>query len=107
MQPCYGEIEYMAGGIALRMTLVGVDDLRILGSDGLAGLRRTRLVRLASEAVAQGVLLGYEDLSRLLMTSSSTLKRDVSVIEAAGLSVPIKGRRRRVPLVAGEVAGSV
>lgn len=90
-----GKVEYMADGISLLLTLVGREDLEILKSEGLAGLRRKRLMRLSSEAVSQGALLGYEDLCCLLISSLSTLKRDVSIIEEAGISVPLKGRRMK------------
>ena len=90
-----GKVEYMADGVSLMLTLVGPEDLKILKSDGLAGLRRRRLMRLSSEAVSQGALLGYDDLCCLLVSSLSTLKRDVSIIEEAGISVPLKGRRMK------------
>lgn len=96
-----GKVQYMAGGINLRLTLVSGEDLEILKSEGLAGLRRKRLLRLSNEAVAQGALLCYDDLCCLLVSSLSTLKRDVSIIEDAGISVPLKGRRMRAAVPPG------
>jgi len=90
-----GKVEYLAGGVSLMLTLVGHEDLEILKAEGLSGLRRKRLMRLSNEAVAQGALLGYEDLCCLLVSSLSTLKRDVSIIEEAGISIPLKGRRMK------------
>jgi hypothetical protein len=90
-----GKVEYMVDGVNLKLTLVGLEDLEILKSEGLAGLRRKRLMRLSNEAVSQGAMLGYDDLCCLLVSSLSTLKRDVSIIEEAGISVPLKGRRMR------------
>lgn len=91
----FGKVEYSSGGVDLNLTIVGREDFQILKSEGLAGLRRRRLLRLTNEAVTQGALLGYGDLSCLLVSSVSTLKRDVSIIENAGISVILKGRRRK------------
>jgi len=98
-----GRVTYLAGGISLRLTLVGREDLGILKSEGLAGLRRKRLLRISNEALAQGAVLCYDDLCCLLVSSLSTLKRDVSIIEEAGISVPLKGRRMRPAAQAGMV----
>jgi len=94
----FGKVEYraghMEGGLSIRLTLVGQGDSDALRSHGLAGLRRKRILRLALEALEQGCKLGYSDLSSLLMTSVSTLKRDVAEIErAGGRVVPIRRRR--------------
>jgi hypothetical protein len=59
------------------------------------------------------VLLGYEDLSLLLLTSLATLKRDISCLEAKGLEVLLRGRRKKRSraldgshtLVRGDAAG--
>lgn len=101
----FGKVEYMVNGIGLRLTLIGEDDVDILKDEGLASLRRRRLVRLTNEAVSHGVLLSYDDLCCLLVSSLSTLKRDVSIIEGAGLSVLIKGRRRRNSIPGLSVVG--
>lgn len=63
----------------LRLTYCGENDLDILSNSGLAGLRRTRMSRLIDEAKKQGVRLSYRDLSLILLTSRSTLKRDMRV----------------------------
>jgi len=102
-----GKVEYMAGGISLSLTLVSPEDPGILKTEGLAGLRRKRLMRLANEAVAQGAMLGYDDLSCLLVSSLSTLKRDVAIIESAGISVILSGRRRKPSIPADGVVTGV
>jgi hypothetical protein len=79
---------------ALRLTLIGQGDEDVLRSSGLAGLRRRRILRLAEEARLQECLLSYEDLSGLLLTSLATLKRDVSMLEKEGHSVPLRGRKQ-------------
>lgn len=98
----FGKVEYVVeagdgNGRAARkikLTLIGQGDEDILRLKGLAGLRRKRILRLAKEAEMQGSLLGYEDLSGLLLTSLATLKRDVSHMERQGYTVPLRGRRK-------------
>jgi hypothetical protein len=97
-----GKIEYIisrpgSGGkslVKLRLTLIGQGDDNILREEGLAALRRKRIMRLTGEAENQGFVLGYKDLSGLLFTSLATIKRDVKCLEEQGIRVPIKGRRK-------------
>ena len=77
------------------LTLIDENDDDILLSKGLRGLRLRRIVRLAREAERQGALLGYDDLSRLLLTSLATLKRDVAYLERSGEEVALRNRRKR------------
>jgi Fic family protein len=108
----FGRIEYiLRNGSKARkvlLTLIGQCDEDILKREGLRGLRLRRLVRLTREAEEQGSLLSYEDLSALLVTSISTLKRDIAYLERKGIRVPIKGRRKRQRIALSEeaVAGS-
>jgi hypothetical protein len=99
----FGKVEYRAAGSgngrgktrkALRLTLVGQGDEETLRQEGLAALRRKRIIRLTKEAIAQGVMFTYEDLSGLLLTSLATLKRDVHCLEQQGKTVTLKGRRK-------------
>lgn len=83
-------------GKTLRLTLVGRKDEDILSAQGLSGLRKKRIVRLTREAQKQGMPLSYEDLSALLLSSISTLKRDINILERHGYVIPLKGRRRRI-----------
>jgi hypothetical protein len=94
-----GKLEYFVNGRGngtrrIKLTLVGQGDEEVLRTDGLAALRRKRIVRLTEEANEQGVLLGYEDLAALLLVSMATLKRDVCAIELRGHNVLLKGRRK-------------
>ena len=77
----------------LMLTLVDAADEDTLSSQGLSELRKKRIVRLTEEAQKQGMLLTYEDLNALLLSSVSTLKRDVSILEKSGYSVPLRRRR--------------
>jgi hypothetical protein len=95
----FGKLEYFVNGRdngtrRIKLTLVGQGDEDVLRTDGIAALRRKRIVRLTEEAHDQGVLLGYEDLVDLLLVSMATLKRDVSAIEQTGYGVLLKGRRK-------------
>ena len=94
-----GKLEYYVNGRSngdgkVKLTLVGQCDEEVLREEGIAGLRRRRILRLAEEARQQGVLLSYEDLADLLLVSMATLKRDVVSIERNGFNVSLKGRRR-------------
>lgn len=97
----FGKIEYVVvrNGVGaspkrLRLTLIGQGDDDILRAEGLAALRRKRIVRLTREAEKQGLVLSYRDLSGLLFTSLATVKRDVKHLEERGVIVPLKGRRK-------------
>jgi len=79
---------------SLRLTLIGRNDEYILSSGGLSELRKKRIMRLTREAHKQGVPLGYEDLNALLLSSVSTLKRDINILEKQGYVIPLKGRRK-------------
>lgn len=61
----------------LKFTYCCDNDLAILNSSGLAELRRQKALRLMAEAEKQGARLSYRDLSLILLTSKSTLKRDM------------------------------
>lgn len=98
----FGKIEYKcvghkgedAGVRIINLTLVGLDDKDVLVNSGVRELRINRIMRLTQEAKRQGCMLGYEDLSALLLTSVSTLKRDISHLGRKGYMVPIRGRRK-------------
>ncbi|MDA8241059.1 MAG: DUF1670 domain-containing protein [Nitrospiraceae bacterium] len=77
----------------LHLTLIGLEDKKLLSKKGVRALRLNRIMRLTAEAMEQGCPLGYEDLSNLLMTSLATLKRDVTYLESQDTKVLIRGRR--------------
>ncbi len=66
---------------SLRLTYCCDDDLAVLSRSGLAELRRQKALRLMDEAERQGARLSYRDLSLILLTSKSTLKRDMRTRE--------------------------
>ncbi|MFQ5852769.1 MAG: DUF1670 domain-containing protein [Candidatus Binatia bacterium] len=78
------------------LTLISDDDGDMLAKRGLAFLRQARIMRLCREAHEQGALLAYEDLTNLLLTSLSTIKRDLRLLRRGAFSVPIHRKKQRV-----------
>lgn len=102
----FGKVEYICVSpkngkepmaSTLTLTLIGQGDEDILLAKGIRELRLRRILRLTSEACEQGCMLGYDDLSALLLTSLATLKRDISYLEMNGAKVFLKGRRTVLP----------
>lgn len=82
--------------VPLVLTLHTPSDLDIAQQQGLAEMRRHRIVRLCNEALDQGGLLTQEDLALLLTTSHSTIKRDLRQLRAAGQWAPTRGEQRDI-----------
>jgi hypothetical protein len=68
-----------------------LEDLTVLQSSGIAGLRKMRIQRLLDEALEQGALATQEDLARILQTSVRTIKRDFAELHEQGLYLPSRG----------------
>jgi hypothetical protein len=59
--------------------------------EGVIGLRRHRLQRIAIEAFQQGGLLTVEDIAnRLLNCGERTLTRDIKALKDNGISLPLR-----------------
>jgi DNA-binding SARP family transcriptional activator/DNA-binding transcriptional ArsR family regulator len=69
------------------------DDERI---ESPIGRRRARLMRLLEEADHFGVVPSTEHLAQALAVSSSTVRRDLTVLRAEGHQATTRGQRRRV-----------
>jgi hypothetical protein len=84
--------------VTVRLTLdAGQDDFQVRVCRGVIGLRRARLLRLASEAREQGGLLSHEDLGfRLLNCGLRTIVRDLQVLRRAGVEVPTRGQQQDI-----------
>jgi hypothetical protein len=79
------------------LTLDAKEDLTIRVRDGVTGLRRSRILRLTTEARDQGGLLSYEDLAyRLLNCGVRTLVRDIAALRRRGLEVPSRGQQQDI-----------
>jgi hypothetical protein len=73
------------------------DDFEVRVRRGVIGLRRSRLLRLASEAREQGGLLSHEDLAfRLLNCGLRTIVRDIMALRRAGVEVPTRGQQQDI-----------
>ena len=77
--------------IPVTLTLSHPDDAAILRNQGVPGLRKHKLLRLANEAYDQGGLLIQEDLALLLTTSIRTIQRDIQEMRDQGITVPTRG----------------
>lgn len=84
--------------VTVRLTLdAGRDDVEVRNRDGIVGLRRARVLRLAVEAREQGGLLSYEDLAyRLLNCGIRTIVRDVVALRRRGIEVPSRGQQQDI-----------
>jgi hypothetical protein len=84
--------------VTVRLTLdANQDDFQVRVHRGVIGLRRARLLRLASEAREQGGLLSHEDLGfRLLNCGLRTIVRDIKVLRRAGVEVPTRGQQQDI-----------
>jgi hypothetical protein len=83
--------------VTVLLTLDDKDDLAVRTRDGVHGLRRSRILRLATEARDQDGLLSYEDLAyRLLNCGLRTLVRDIAVLRRRGIEVPTRGQQQDI-----------
>lgn len=84
--------------VTVRLTLdASQDDFEVRVRRGVVGLRRARLLRLASEAREQGGLLSHEDLAfRLLNCGLRTIVRDIQVLRRGGVEVPTRGQQQDI-----------
>jgi hypothetical protein len=69
----------------------GLEDREVLERHGQRALRRSRVVRLAHEALDQGAVATQEDLAQVLHVSVRTIKRDCAQLKAEGIEVPTRG----------------
>ena len=68
----------------------GPGDLQARKTEGVPGLRRRRLLRLAEEAFQQGGLLTLEDLSLILNCGVRTLCLDLAVLRQQKIQPPLR-----------------
>jgi biotin operon repressor len=74
----------------------GAEDAEVRQRDGLAGLRRGRILRLTEEALAQGGVLTQEDLGRVLGVEARTIRRDIQALKNEGHLIPTRGQVKGV-----------
>ena len=69
----------------------GTEDREVLRAYGREALRQVQIERMTEEAIEQGGVLSQEDLSRHLMTSVRTIKRDIHLLKQRGIVVTTRG----------------
>lgn len=77
--------------VSVTLSISHPEDAAILREQGVTGLRKHKLLRLANEAYEQGGLLIQEDLALLLTTSTRTIQRDMQEMRTQGIVVPTRG----------------
>jgi hypothetical protein len=83
--------------VTVLLTLDAPEDWTLRAREGVTALRRSRILRLTSEALDQGGLLSYEDLAyRLLNCGLRTIVRDVGALRRRGLEVPSRGQQQDI-----------
>jgi hypothetical protein len=79
------------------LTVWDAEDEQVQATQGQAGLRRHRLLRVTEQAREQGGLLSQEDAARLLMTDVRTIRRDVVWLrEKTEVVVATRGRQKDI-----------
>ncbi|HNX79025.1 MAG TPA: DUF1670 domain-containing protein [Prolixibacteraceae bacterium] len=78
--------------VSVILTLdAGHEDLQVRQQQGVIGLRRFRLQRIANEAFQQGGLLTVEDIAdRLLNCGEKTICRDLAALNKQGILLPLR-----------------
>lgn len=77
--------------VVVRLTLDAPEDLGVRESEGVVGLRRHRMQRMAAEALAQGGVLTLEDFAlRLFNCGRRTLCSDLEALREDGVQVPLR-----------------
>lgn len=69
----------------------GEEDLKVREQEGVIGLRRSRLERIANEAFQQGALLTVEDIANCLLNCAErTVCRDISYFKKQNIVLPLR-----------------
>lgn len=84
--------------VSVVLTLdAGEEDIEVRKHQGVQGLRRHRLQRIANEAFQQGGLLTVEDIAnRLLNCGERTLCRDIKALKEQGIILPLRSTIRDI-----------
>jgi diguanylate cyclase (GGDEF)-like protein len=83
----------------------GEEDQEVRRRFGVTGLRRLKLLRIATEAHDQGIDLTQEDLAyKVLNCGLKTIKRDIAYFRKHGLFLPTRGQQKDIgPVLAHQV----
>ncbi len=77
--------------VPVHLTFHDRTDMEVLYKEGVACLRKHKILRMAHEALEQGGLLTQEDLAVLLCSSRRTIRRDTKELKDQGIDVPTRG----------------
>ena len=58
--------------------------------------RQRKLMRISSEAKAQGGLLSQEDLAKILMCDTRTIRRDIKDLKESGIIIATRGQQKDI-----------
>ncbi len=58
--------------------------------------RQRKLMRISSEARAQGGLLSQEDLAKILMCDTRTIRRDIKELKKSGIIIATRGQQKDI-----------
>ena len=82
--------------VQVRLTLFHPDDITTLRQEGVAAVRKKRIMRITCEAKDQGGYLTQEDLAILLGNSPRTIRYDIKEIRNDGIDVPTRGQMKDI-----------
>lgn len=82
--------------VPVKLTMTGIEDARILATQGATALKKVRVKRWFEEAYEQGGLLTHEDVAVLLGSDISTVKRLVKQYKNEGVILPTRGQIRDI-----------
>lgn len=82
--------------IQVRLTLFHPDDIQVLRQEGIASVRKNRIMRITQEAKEQNGYLTQEDLAILLCNSPRTVRYDINEIRQEGINVPTRGQMKDI-----------
>ncbi len=72
----------------------GEEDEETRRRHGVIGLRRFKLLRIATEAHDQGIDLTQEGLAKILGAGLKTIKRDIAYFRRHGIFLPTRGQQK-------------
>jgi hypothetical protein len=82
----------------------GEEDEETRRRHGVIGLRRFKLLRIATEAHDQGIDLTQEGLAKILGAGVKTVKRDIAYFRKHGIFLPTRGQQKDLgPIVPHQV----
>jgi hypothetical protein len=78
----------------------GAEDEETRRRHGVIGLRRFKLLRIATEAHDQGIDLTQEGLAKILGAGLKTVKRDIAYFRKHGIFLPTRGQQKDIGPIA-------